>query len=151
MTTSSFGAAAAAQFAGTGVNGTVEGRPYLGAAIGTQEYIIRKFMDDKVREWSAEVLLLAKIGENQPHAAYSALTHGLSSRWRYVFRTMPNISVLSQPLEDVIRCTFLLAVLGISPPNDAVHSLLALPPRWGVWEYLIQLCNVFWNTLLLWT
>ena len=74
VTKSSFGAAAAAaaQFAGTGVNVTVEGRPYLGAAIGTQEYI-RKFMDDKVREWSAEVLLLAKIGESQPHAAYSAL------------------------------------------------------------------------------
>ena len=130
VTKSSFGAAAAAQFAGTGVNVTVEGRPYLGAAIGTQEYI-RKFMDDKVREWSAEVLLLAKIGESQPHAAYSALTHGLSSRWRYVFRTMPNISVLLQPLEDVIHCTFLPAVLGISPPNDAVRSLLALPPRWG--------------------
>ena len=61
MTKSSFGAAAAAQFAGTGVNVTVEGRPYLAAAIGTQEYL-RKFMDDKVREWSAEVLLLAKIG-----------------------------------------------------------------------------------------
>ena len=26
-------------------------------------------MDDKVREWSAEILLLAKIGESQPHAA----------------------------------------------------------------------------------
>ena len=88
-------------------------------------------MDDKVREWSAEVLLLAKIGEIQPHAAYSALTHGLSSWWRYIFRTMPNISVLLQPLEDVIRCTFLPAVLGISPPNDAIRSLLALPPCWG--------------------
>ena len=68
------------------MNVTVEGRrPYLGAAIGTQEYtMIRKFLDDKVREWSAEVLLLAKTGESQPHAAYSALTHGLSSRWRYI-------------------------------------------------------------------
>ena len=57
--------------------------------------------------------------------------HGLSSRWRYVFRTMPNISILLQPLEDVIHSTFLPAVLGISPPNDAVRSLLALPPHWG--------------------
>ena len=45
---------------------------------------------------------------------------------------MPNISVLLQPLKDVICCTFLPAVLGISPPNDAVRSLLALPPRWGL-------------------
>ena len=60
------------------MNVTCEGRPYLGAAIGTQVYI-RKFMGEKVTEWSAEVQLLAKIGESQPHAAYAALTHGLSS------------------------------------------------------------------------
>ena len=36
-------------FAGTCVNVICKGRPYLGAAIGIQEYI-RKFMDDKVRE-----------------------------------------------------------------------------------------------------
>ena len=90
VTKSSFQSSAVAQFAGTAVQVTCEGRPYLGAAIGSQEYS-KKFIDDKVREWSAEVLLLAKIGESQPHAAYSALTYGLSSRWRYVFRTIPNM------------------------------------------------------------
>ena len=89
VTKSSFQSSAAAQFAGTGMRVTCEGRLYLGAAIGSQEYS-KKFIDDKVREWSAEVLLLAKIGESQPHAAYSALTHSLFSRWRYVlFRTIP--------------------------------------------------------------
>ena len=88
-------------------------------------------MGDKVTEWSAEEQLLAKIGESQPHAAYAALTHGLSSRWRYVFRTMPDVAVFLQPLEDVIRCILLPALLGISPPNDAVRNLIALPPRWG--------------------
>ena len=39
----------------------------------------RTFTDDKVREWSAEVLLLDKIGKSQPHAAYFVLTPGLSS------------------------------------------------------------------------
>ena len=48
-------------------------------------------MGDKVTEWSTEVQLLAKLGESQPHAAYAALTHGLSSRWRYVFCTVPNV------------------------------------------------------------
>ena len=80
---------------------------------------------------SAEVLLLTKIGESQPHAAYSALIHGLSSRWHYVFHTVPNIAQFLQPLEDVICCTLLPAVLGISPPNDTVCSLVALPPCWG--------------------
>ena len=91
----SFQSFAVAQFAGTGVWVTCEGRSYLGAAIGSQEYS-KKFIDDKVREWSAEVLLLAKIGESQPHAAYSALTHGLSSRWCYVFRTILNIAQFLQ-------------------------------------------------------
>ena len=129
VTKSSFQSPAVAQFAGTGVRVTCEGRPYLGAATGSQEYS-KKFIDDKVREWSAEVLLLAKIGESQPHAAYSALTHGLSSRWHYVFRAVP-ITQFLQPLEDVICCTLLPVVLGISLPNDTVLNLVALPPRWG--------------------
>ena len=31
----------------------------------------------------------------------------------------------------MIYCTLLPAVLGISPPNDTIRSLVALPPRWG--------------------
>ena len=34
-------------------------------------------------------------------------------------------------VEDVIRRTFLPALLKISPPNDVTRRLLALPPRWG--------------------
>ena len=109
---------------------TCEGRPYLGVAIGTDRFA-KEFIAEKVKEWSAEVLLLAKIAESQPHAAYSALTHGLSSRWRYVFRTLPDIAECLQPLEDVIRCTLLPTLLGISPPNDTIRDLVALPPCWG--------------------
>ena len=117
-------------FSDSGVNVTCEGRPYLGAAIGTPEFS-RKFIDELVKKWSSEVALLARIAESQPHAAFAALTHGLSSRWRYIFRTMPDISDPLQPLEDVIRCTLLPALLKISPPNDVTRRLLALPPRWG--------------------
>ena len=39
VTKSAFQSAAVAQLIGTGVNVTCEGQPYLGAAIGTQEYI----------------------------------------------------------------------------------------------------------------
>ena len=67
VTKSSFQSSAVAQFAGTGGRVTCEGRPCLETVIGSQEYS-KKFIDDKVREWSAEVLLLAKIGESQPHA-----------------------------------------------------------------------------------
>jgi len=117
-------------FAGTGVNISVEGRPYLGATIGTQEFT-NTYVDEKVREWSSEILLLAKIAESQPQAAYCALTHGLSSRWRFVARTIPAVAESFQPLEDVIRCTLLPLLVGTSPPNDTLRDLFALPPRWG--------------------
>ena len=74
-------------FAGTGVNISVEGRPYLGATIGTREFT-HNYIGAKVSEWSSEVPLLAKITESQPQAAYCALTHGLSSRWRFVATTI---------------------------------------------------------------
>ena len=89
------------QFSDSGVNVTCEGRPYLGATIGTPEFS-RKLINELVQKWSSKVTLLAKIAESQPHAAFSALTHGLSSRWRYIFRTMPDIIDPLQPLEDVI-------------------------------------------------
>jgi len=41
-------------FTGTGVNISVEGRPYLGASIGTQEFT-NNYVDEKVREWSSEI------------------------------------------------------------------------------------------------
>ena len=52
----------------------------------------------------------------------------LSSRWRFVFCTVPDIAGFLQPLEDVIRCTLLPVLLGISPPNDTLSNLIALPP-----------------------
>ena len=82
-------------------------------------------------EWSSEVLLLAKIAESQPQAAYSALTHNLSSRWRFVARTILQVGELFLPLENVIRCTLLSLLVGTSPPNDVLCDLFVLPPRWG--------------------
>ena len=48
-----------------------------------------------------------------------------------MFCTVPDIAEFLQPLEDVIRCTLLPVLLGISPPNDTLCNLIALPPRWG--------------------
>ena len=74
---------------------------------------------------------LTKIAKNQLHAIYSALTHGLSSRWCFIARTIPNLKEAFQPLEDTICHSLLPMLLGISPPNGSLHDLLALPPWWG--------------------
>ena len=88
-------------------------------------------MRDKVVGWSAEITRLAKFAQVQPHAAYSALTHGLSSHWLYLCRTTPNISEALQPLEDNIRLVLIPTLMGCSPPNDTIRKLFALPPRYG--------------------
>ena len=68
--------------AGTGVNITPEGRPYLGTAIGSQEYV-EAHVELKVNEWLSCVNQLAEIAKTQLHAAFAALTHGLMSKWTY--------------------------------------------------------------------
>ncbi len=78
-------------FAGTGINITTEGKRHLGAAIGSRSYT-EVYVTDKVRKWSDEINLLAKIAQTQPHAAYCAYTHGLSSRWSFLSRTIPDIA-----------------------------------------------------------
>ena len=67
----------------------------------------------------------------QPHAAYSAFTHGLVHKWSYLARTVPDITRFFQPLEDVIRNKFIPCLTGRPPLNDLEHKLLSLPPRLG--------------------
>ena len=122
--------AVVAAFADTDVKVTLEGRPHLGAALGTQEYI-ELHMRGKVQEWSRELECLATIAHTQPHAAHAAFTHGMTSKWSYLTRTIPNISHLFQPLEDTIRTQLAPALTGRPPPNDAERDLLALPARLG--------------------
>ena len=102
-------------FSDTDVQITSAGRSYRGAAIGSNAYV-QEFVRDKVVGWSAE---------------YSALTHGLSSHWLYLCRTIPNISEVLQSLEDNIRLVLIPSLTGCSPPNDTIRKLFALPPRYG--------------------
>ena len=98
-------------FAGTGVNITSEGRPYLGVAVGSAQYI-ENYMKSKVSSWQSSVCNLAIVATTQPHAAYSALTHGLSSKWTYLCRTVPNISHLLRPLDDALQTNLIPALTG---------------------------------------
>ena len=113
-------------FAGSGVNVT----SYLGAAIGITSYI-QNSVSKKVRVWSGNVKWLSKIVETQPHAAYCAFTHGLSSRWLLICRTVSGISSCLQPLDNVISQVFVPTITGHSPPSDLMHKLFFLASRWG--------------------
>ena len=119
-----------AAFEGTNVNITSAGRPHLGAALGTPTYM-DQFVAERVDQWSNEVRLLSAIATTQPHTAFAAFTHGLSSKWSYLSRTLPNMSNHLQLLENIIRSEFIPSLTGNPPPNDADHDLFALPARLG--------------------
>ena len=98
-------------FSDSGVNITTEEKRHLGAAIGTRPFV-ESYMQNKVKEWSSAIHKLAATAKIQPHAAYSAFTHGLVSKWTYFARTIPDISDLLEPLEGAIRLHLIPALTG---------------------------------------
>ena len=121
---------AIAAFQDTGINVTCVGRPCLGAALGTLAYI-DQFMSEKVDQWCDDLQLLSAIATTQPHAAFAAFGHGLSSKWSYISQTLPHISHLFQPLENIIRMVFIPSLTGQLHPSDSDRDLFALPVRLG--------------------
>ena len=68
---------------------------------------------------------------SQPQAVYAALTHGLTAKWTFIMRTIPDIEDEMQPLEDAIWYSFLPAFTGRQAFSDTKRDLLALPARHG--------------------
>jgi len=68
--------AACRLFAGTSLKITTEGRPYLGTPLGSPEFTTA-FVKSNVCLWRDDVLKLSNFASSQPHAAYSAMIHGL--------------------------------------------------------------------------
>ena len=74
---------------------------HLGATIGSAQYR-DNYVKKTVAEWVSEIETLAKFAVTQPHAAFVALTHGVSSHWTYFLRTIEIPTQLFQPLEDTV-------------------------------------------------
>jgi len=112
-------------FAGTSFHVTTEGRPYLGAPLGSCEFH-STFLQEKVSQWENDIMQLSKFASRKPHAL---TLHGLSSRWTFL-RTVNNLSSFLAPLEKAIHL-HLLPKLCLHPPNDSERAMLALPIRLG--------------------
>ena len=100
------------------------GRPVLGLPIGKPSFI-ESFVNEKVQEWTNDVENLSMFADSQPHAAYSALTHGLTSKWNYLSRTTADIDHLLQLLENSIRSKLFPKLTGRDPPSDHERMLFA--------------------------
>ena len=77
-------------FAATDVHVTTHGKRHLGAALGSKTFT-EEYVNDKVQRWTKDIMNLAEVASSQPHAAY---VHGLSNRWSYLLRTIPDIDDL---------------------------------------------------------
>ena len=117
-------------FQGTGVNITTNGKQHLGAALGSRSFV-ESYMQDKVGQWVDIIKNLSVIARTQPHAAYSAFIHGLSSKWIYFLRTIPDTADLLVPLDEVINTHFIPALTGRQSVCDTERQLLALPTCLG--------------------
>ena len=62
---------------------------------------------------------------------YAAITHGLTSKWKYISRTIPNIGSLLNPIKDILRNNSSRHLTVRPPLTDAERELLALPVRLG--------------------
>ena len=117
-------------FKGTNFNITNGGKRHLGAVVGTEEFK-KEYVIMRVNEWVAELKLLTKIAKFYPQAAYSTFTSGFRQKFNYVFRTIPNISHLLQPIENVIRQEFITSLFEGRTSNDEERQLLSLPVKLG--------------------
>ena len=117
-------------FSDTTVNVTTHGVRHLGAPLGDRHHT-EQFIIDPVETWTAELRALSEAARTQPHLAYSALTHGTINKWVYLSRTVPDISALLQPLEDIMRTTVPPALTDREAPSDAERGLFALSSKLG--------------------
>ena len=109
---------------------TIQGKRHLGAAIGARTFT-EEYVSHKVQTWTEEIKRIAEVATSQPHAANAAFTHGLSSRWTYLLRTISDIQDLLIPLENEIHQTLIPALTGRPPCSKVERDLLGLPVRLG--------------------
>ena len=109
-------------FDGTGIKVTTEAQNHLGVALGSR-LSKEKILEERINDWVNTIKSLLLIATTQPHAAYSAFTHGIRSQWSYLMRTVT-------PLKNTIRELLIPAMTG-REINDDVRQLLALPTRLG--------------------
>ena len=112
---------------------TTEGQPLLGAPLGNVDYCT-SFLQSKLSSLVQEVRTLARIARTEPHAAYSAFTHGLAGKWNYLMRVSPTFREFLEPLESTIRTEYLASLIGrcISNLERSLRGRLCdLPPMSG--------------------
>ena len=85
----------------------------------------------RVNEWVAELKLLTKITKFYPQAAYCKFTPGFRQKLNYFIRTIPNISHLLQPIENIIWVEFITFLFEERTCYDEERQLFFLQVKLG--------------------
>ncbi|KAL5266795.1 hypothetical protein ACHWQZ_G003996 [Mnemiopsis leidyi] len=116
-------------FGKLGIQITCRGQRHLGAIVGTQEYK-EEYIREKVGEWKEDIKTLASIAKTEPQGAYSAMVFAIQHRWKFIQRTVPEISEFFEELEYEIHNTLLPALIG-REISELEREIVALPVRLG--------------------
>ena len=114
----------------------------MGAIVGTQEYK-EEYIREKVEEWKEDVKAPTSIAKKKPQGAYLAMVFAIQHRWKFIQRTVPEISEYFDELECEIRNTLLPAIIGRGISDLERLQLCRL--GWEVWEYQCQIKKVNMN------
>ena len=76
-----------------------------------------------------EIEQLSLIAKTYSHAAYAAYTLGMSHKWKFLLRTIPNIRDLLTPLETAIRYSLIPSITGKNDLDNHMRRVMALPTR----------------------
>ena len=117
-------------FNGTGVNITLEGRKYLGGFVGIDEGK-EKYVGELVGEWVSQIEVLSDIARSEPQSAYSSFTAGFKHKHTYFIRTMPHITEIFKPVDDVIDQKFIPAITDRGAISQDDRILLSLLVKLG--------------------
>ena len=67
----------------------------------------------------------------EPQAAYAAFTSGFKHKLTYFIRTIPNLSELLKPIDEIINTQFIPAITERQAISNDDRTLLSLPVRLG--------------------
>ena len=91
---------------------------------------LKKITQRKRFQHGSRVDKLSEIAQSQPHATFSAFSHGLRHRYAYIMRTISDISHLLIPLDESIN-RFISTLLNGYNFNDNERQIFSLPVKLG--------------------
>lgn len=72
----------------------------------------------QVDHWTERIKMLAKIVEDYPQSAHTAISKSMQAEWKFIQRIIPEIANLFNPLNSAIQTIFFPSLLGNEVSED---------------------------------